>query len=200
MPLKPLPTGEEPPRGYESILNKKPQVNDVRVDCAFISQLARIELAEIDAMRKKAFFGINSLAGLTNELISFEREISILPGQEASDKLLFRAYQDKTLIGYALVVIGWPDKGAWVIQHLVINPEFRLQGVGSTIVRKAEKFALDSEVETTSIFAIPLEERGRRFWQDMGYAVATERYPLEFDKLDHKLIIYRKELEGAVTP
>jgi GNAT superfamily N-acetyltransferase len=191
MPKTPLPTGEEPPRGYESILNKKIQVDDLRVDCAFISQLARIEFAEIEAMRKRAFSGVRSLIGLTNEVISFEREINILPGKEASDKLLFRAYQGKTLVGYALVVIGWPDKGGWVIQHLVINPEFRLQGIGSTIVRKVEKFALNSEVEATGIFAIPLEERGARFWQDMGYAVESGRRPIKISDLNHELILHR---------
>jgi ribosomal protein S18 acetylase RimI-like enzyme len=194
MPKKPLPTGEEPPRGYESILNKKKPVEDIRVDCAFISQLARIELAEIEAMRKRAFAGISSLVGLTNEVISFEREISILPGKEASDKLLFRAYQGKTLVGYALVVIGWPDKGDWVIQHLIIDPGFRLRGIGSNIVKKAEKFALNSEVEAARIFAIPLEERGARFWQDMGYVIESGRPPIKIANLDHELLIYRKEL------
>jgi GNAT superfamily N-acetyltransferase len=169
-------------------------MEDLRVDCAFISQLARIELAEIEAMRKRAFAGISSLVGLTNEVISFEREISILPGKEASDKLLFRAYQDKTLVGYALVVIGWPDKGDWVIQHLIIDPGFRLRGIGSSIVKKAEKFALNSEVEATRIFAIPLEERGARFWQDMGYVIESGRPPIKIANLDHELLIYRKEL------
>jgi GNAT superfamily N-acetyltransferase len=194
MPKKPLPTGEEPPKGYESILSKKPQVDGLRIDCAFISQLARIELAEIEAMRKRAFSNIGSLVGLTNEITSFEEEISILPGKEGSSKLLFRAYSEKALIGYALVVIGWPNKGDWVIQHLIIDPLFRLQGVGSSIVRKAEKYALDSEVESTNIFAIPLQEKGIRFWQDMGYAVESERDPLSTVELDHELILCRKRL------
>jgi ribosomal protein S18 acetylase RimI-like enzyme len=194
MPIKPLPTGDEPPKGYESIINRKPQVEGLRVDCAFISQLARIERAEIEAMRKLAFSGIDSLVGLTNEVIPFERELNLLPGKENSDKLLFRAYQGKTLVGYALVVIGWPDKGEWVIQHLIINPTFRRQGVGSAIVRKAEKFALDSEVEAKSIFAVPVEERGTRFWEDMGYVIETERLPIKISDLDHELLLYRKEL------
>ncbi|MDR1082537.1 MAG: GNAT family N-acetyltransferase [Coriobacteriales bacterium] len=194
MPKKPLPTGEEPPKGYESIINRKPQARDLRVDCAFISQLASIELAEINSMRKQAFSGIESLVGLTNEPNSFEREISILPGKEASDKLLFRAYRDKALVGYALVVIGWPNKGNWVIQHLIINPQHRQQGIGSTIIRKVEKFALESEVEATSLFAIPLEERGVLFWQNMGYTTETGRLPIKIANLDHELIIYRKEL------
>jgi GNAT superfamily N-acetyltransferase len=166
------------------------------VNCAFISQLARIERAEIEAMRKRAFSDIESLAGLTNEIISFEQEISILPGKEASDKLLFRAYQDKTLIGYALVVIGWPSKGAWVIQHLVIDPEFRLKGVGSAIVQKVEDFALRSEVGATGVFAIPLEKRGFKFWQDLGYIAETGRSPAKIASLDHELVVYRKELQA----
>jgi ribosomal protein S18 acetylase RimI-like enzyme len=194
MPIKPLPTGDEPPKGYESIVNRKPQVEGLRVDCAFISQLARIERAEIEAMRKLAFSGIDTLVGLTNEVVPFEHELNVLPGKEGSDKLLFRAYQDKTLVGYALVVIGWPGKGEWVIQHLIINPTFRRQGVGSAIVRKVEKFALNSEVEATSIFAIPVEERGTRFWEDMGYAAETERHPATIAGLDHTLLLYRKEL------
>jgi GNAT superfamily N-acetyltransferase len=194
MPTKPLPTGEEPPKGYESLVNRRPQPAGLRVDCAFISQLARIELSEINAMRSRAFSGVSSLIGLTNKVISFEREISILPGKEASDKLLFRAYREKALIGYALVVIGWPDTGAWVIQHLVIDPNFRQQGVGSTIVRKVEDFALRSEVTATSVFAIPLEKRGTLFWQDLGYSEQRNRPPIKMDSLDHDLILYRKEL------
>jgi GNAT superfamily N-acetyltransferase len=196
MPIKPLPTGEEAPKGYESIVNKKSQVDDLRVNCAFISQLAKIEFAEINAMRNRAFSGVDLLVGLTNEPISFEDEMNILPGKPASDKLLFRAYLGTTLVGYALVVIGWPNKNEWVIQHLIIDPQYRRQGVGSTIVKKVEKFALNSEVEATSLFAIPLEKRGTPFWRDLGYALeTTHRPPIETSDLDHKLIIYRKELE-----
>jgi len=194
MPKHPLPTGEEPPRGYESLVSTKSLIDDLYVDCAFISQLAKIELAEIDAMRKLAFHGIDSLVGLTNEIISFEQEICILPGKEASDKLLFRAYQDKVLTGYALVVMGWPQKSGWVIQHLVIHPDFRLKGIGSSIVARIENFAQRSEVEATSIFAIPLEEKGVQFWKNIGYTFESDRYPINLSGLDHDLIFYRKAL------
>jgi GNAT superfamily N-acetyltransferase len=194
MPKHPLPTGEEPPKGYESLVSTKSLIDDLYVDCAFISQLAKIELAEIDAMRKLAFHGIDSLVGLTNEIISFEQEISILPGKEASDKLLFRAYRDKVLTGYALVVMGWPQKSGWVIQHLVIHPDFRLKGIGSSIVARIENFAQRSEVEATSIFAIPLEEKGVQFWKNIGYTFESDRYPINLSGLDHDLIFYRKAL------
>ena len=194
MPKKSLPTGEEPPKGFESV-KKTPCPDDgLRHDCVFISQLAKIEFAEIEAMRKLAFARIISYTGLTNEIIPFEREVSLLPGKEASDKLLFRAYGGKQLVGYALVVIGWPNTGDWVIQHLVIHPEYRLQGIGSAIVRKIEDFAHRSEVEAMNIFAIPMEESGAVFWQDLGYTTEAGRHPIKVADLDHELIVYRKEL------
>jgi GNAT superfamily N-acetyltransferase len=192
--MKPLPTGEEPPKGYESFARKNTQDDALRVDCAFISQLAKIEFAEIEEMRTKAFSLVNALVGLTNEIIPFVRETSVLPGKADSDKLLFRSYRGNVLVGYALVVIGWPEKSSWVIQHLVINPDFRLQGIGSSIVKKVEKYAQDSEVEATSIFAVPLEERGTEFWQNLGYVEETGRHSIKISGLDHQLIIYRKEL------
>ena len=194
MPKNPLPTGEEPPKGFESLMGNKPLIDGLRVDCAFVSQLAKIELCEIETMRKLALSGINMLVGLTNEVISFEEEISILPGKEASDKLLFRAYWGKDLTGYALVVFNWPYKGAWVIQHLVIHPNFRLKGIGSSIVARIENFAHRSEVEATSIFAVPLEERGVQFWQDLGYTFESSRQPIRLADLDHELVLYSKKL------
>jgi GNAT superfamily N-acetyltransferase len=194
MSTKPLPTGEEPPKGYESLISESPLNGELRVNCAFISQLAKIEIAEVEAMRRQAFSGVESLIGLAHKPDSFEREMRFLPDKEDSDKLLFRAYRNKTLVGYALVVIGWPCKGEWVIQHLVINPDFRLQGVGSAIVRKVEDYAVRSEVEATSLFAIPLEKKGANFWQNIGYTVEAGRHPIKIGSIDRELIIYRKEL------
>ncbi len=194
MAKRPLPTGEEPPKGYESLLEVKSSTDEKHINCVFISQLAAIELSEINAMRQLAFSNVKNLTGLTNTFVSFEHEVNLLPGKEMTDKLLFRAYKGNTLIGYALVVIGWPDRGEWVIQHLVINPNFRLQGVGSSIVSKIEDFALRSEVDSDRIFAIPLEEKGAIFWQGIGYKVESSRQFIKIEDLDHELIVYRKEL------
>lgn len=189
-----LPTGEEPPKGYESLSEIKEPTEELRINCAFISQLALIELSEINAMRKLAFSNIDELAGLTNDFVSFEEETNLLPGKQASDKLLFRAYKGNTLVGYALVVIGWPKAGDWVIQHLIINPNYRLQGIGSSVVKKIEVFAHRSEVASNQVFAIPLEEKGAHFWQNLGYKADGSRQFVKIADLDHELIVYQKDL------
>jgi len=191
---KPLPTGEEPPKGYESLIRKKPLKDEVQIDCAFISQLAKIELKEIESMRRLAFSGVSELAGLTNEVLPFDQELDVLPNTEASDKLLFRARKNKSLIGYALVVTRWPHKDEWVIQHLIVHPKHRSQGVGTSLVKKIENYALRSEVKATRILAVPVEESGSLFWHNNGYLDESGRLPINVDGLDHELITYRKEL------
>jgi ribosomal protein S18 acetylase RimI-like enzyme len=166
----------------------------LRVDTVLLSQLARVELSEIEALRSRALASIESLIGMTNKPLSFEREMNVIPDKATSDKLLFRAYRGTVLVGYALVVIGWPSVGEWVIQHMIIDPDFRLLGIGSSIVRAIEEFADASEVEATSIFAIPLQESGTSFWNNMGYVDETSRHPITIGGLDHELVVYRKKL------
>ena len=44
----------------------------------------------------------------------------------------------------------------------------RHQGSGSAIVRNIEQHALESAVATDSILAVPVQESGRKLWQDHG--------------------------------
>jgi GNAT superfamily N-acetyltransferase len=153
-----------------------------------------MELAEIEQLRARALAAARNLVGFTNEPVSFEREVSIIPDRSASDKLLFRAYRGNSLLGYALVITGWPEAGDWVIQHMNIDPEHRGEGIGSNIVRKVEKFAASSEVEATRLFAIPVQKSGTGFWADMGYTSETGRHLISIDGLDHEVITYCKDV------
>jgi hypothetical protein len=101
-----MPTGEEPPKGYESLV-EKPKTDDVLVKGVFASQLAKSERLEIEALRRKAFASINALVGLTNDVLTFEDEIGVIAEKNLSDKMLFLARKSTVLAGYALVVIGF---------------------------------------------------------------------------------------------
>jgi GNAT superfamily N-acetyltransferase len=188
-----MPTGEEPPKGYESLV-EKPKTTGVSVKGVFVSQLAKSEIAAIEVVRTKALSSINTLVGLTNDILTFEHEMNIIADKSVSDKMLFLAHKDAALAGYALVLIGWPNPGVWTIQHMVINPDHRLQGVGTTIVSKIESYALSSDVASDNIYAIPIERAGTSFWKYLGYTEETGRLPIHFAGLDHELIICRKEL------
>ena len=200
MKKRSLPTGEEPPKGYESVVNLGIEDHRLFIDSVILSQIAHIEVAEIETLRTKALSTITMLSGLADDSLTFEREVNIIPDKSISEKLLFRAYLNKELVGYALVIIGWPNKSEWVIQHLLVNPDYRLQGIGSSIVAAIEEFAISSEVDATRIFAIPVEERGTSFWNNLGYSDVTHRTQIQIAGIDRELIIYRKRLEDASLP
>ena len=109
MPKKPLPTGEEPPKGYETLVNLN-AVDVLKVNLVMYTHLARAEKTEIDNLRARALSKVNAYIGLSNEPLTFEREINLLDGTTESDKMLARAYFDNKLAGYALVVLGWPQQ------------------------------------------------------------------------------------------
>ena len=195
MNKKTLPTGEEPPKGFESVVNLGISDDSLHVDSVVLSQLASIERSEIETLRAKALAPITTLTGLADGALAFEHEMNIIPNKNASEKLLFRAYLGKTLVAYALVIIGWPNNGEWVIQHMIVDPDHRLKGIGSSIVVAIEEFAVSAEVEATKIFAVPIQKSGTTFWRNMGYSDASDYHQFKIDTLGRELTVYRKGLQ-----
>jgi GNAT superfamily N-acetyltransferase len=193
MPKKPLPTGEEPRKGYESVVNLDVNDESLTIDSVVLSQLARLELAEIETLRSRALSFITTLIGLTDDTLTFEKETNLIAHKSASEKLLFRAYLGKKLVGYALVIISWPNQGEWVIQHMIIDPQYRLKGIGTGIVTAIEELASSAEVGASAICAIPVQESGIAFWQDKGYCELPSGLELNDVNTNREFFLYRKE-------
>ncbi len=194
---KHLPTGEEPPKGYETLEFEKvgPAAGETVITFVMYSQLARSERAVIEALRNKSLENVRQYTGLTNEPLSIEREVGIVQAVEDFSKMFALAYCDNQLVGYALVVIGWPKSCQWLIQHMIIDPDQRGRGIGTAIIKGIEQYAQESEVAADSIFAVPVQESGRKFWQDIGYTVEAARFLVPVaGEVDHEIIVYHKAL------
>ena len=189
-----LPTGEEPPKGYESLVQSQEENEGFKVNFVMYNHLARSERAEISALRERALESVINYIGLTNEPLSIEEEVRIIEEVDESNKMFSLVYFDKQLVGYSLVVIGLPEPGKWLIQHMIIDPDMRGKGVGTAIVRSIERYAQESEVAADAIFAVPIQESGKSFWQDNGYTVEAARFLVTAADVDHELIVYHKQL------
>ena len=190
---KQLPTGEEPPKGYETLAQNQAD-NGFTVSFVMYSHLARSERAEIAALRTKALEPVRNYIGLTNEPLSIEREVDIIEDIDSSNKMFALAFLNKTLVGYSLVVIGWPEPHTWLIQHLIVDPDMRGKGIGTAIVENIERYAQECEVAADAIFAVPVQESGKSFWQGAGYTVEAARFLVTVADVDHELIVYHKAL------
>lgn len=193
---KHLPTGEEPPKGYETIEFDKVEDNEPRVDFVMLSHLARSEHATINALRSKALETVRKYIGLSNEPLSIEQEVNIIKDVDDSNKMFALVYVNKRLVGYSLVVIGWPEPGNWLIQHMIIDPDMRGKGIGTAIVKNIERYAQESEVAADAIIAVPIQESGIKFWQDNGYTVEAARFHFEHAQIDHEVVMYRKAFQA----
>lgn len=191
-----LPTGEEPPKGYETLSFEAVDTSAPQVDFVMFKHLARSERAEIDALRKKALEFVEHYLGLSNQPLSIEREVNIIKEVDDSNKMFALVRMDKNLVGYSLVVVGWPEPCKWLIQHMIIDPEMRGKGVGTAIVKGIEQYALENEVAADAIFAIPIQESGIKFWQDMGYTVEASRFLVKVADVDHEMVVYHKALQA----
>jgi GNAT superfamily N-acetyltransferase len=189
-----LPTGEEPRKGFEALAQAKTG-DAIRVHGTFLSQLATSELHELEALRRKSFERAREhYIGLSNEPQSFEVECNIIDGKSASDKMLFRAWWGHDLVGYALLVIGYPANGQWLIQHMIIDPDIRLQGVGTALIDAVEHYAQDAALPSNHMFAIPLQKSGIDFWEQRGYHPCSTPQVVRVDMLDHEVNVFQKEL------
>jgi GNAT superfamily N-acetyltransferase len=189
-----MPVGDETPKGYEAFADTEPAPSQMKVKAALVSQLASLEIAEIENLRARAIAPAAEVIGTVRENLSLRQELNILGNIDDSGKMLFRAYRDQTLVGYALIIIGWPDKCSWVIQHMIIDPELRLQGIGSAIIDKVEDYAESSSVEPGSLYAVPIEERGKDFWTFRGYTEVAGSYRVQIAGKSVNLFLCRKDL------
>ena len=190
-----LPTGNEPPKGYEPLIEALGRErSDLRVDRVSATQLSSLEIRELELIRKRAIERVREAIGDRGFEITFDREMNLWPEDRSpSDKLLFRAYgAEDGLLGYALVVRIWPTEREWTIQHLIIDPDKRLHGVGAAIVRAIEDDALATTHSVDAIESVPLVDEGNGFWDFMGYSAAGNRsIRLEGGRVfDHA--VYRK--------
>ena len=192
MPNKTMPTGEEPRIGFESVVNLGVIDESLSINSVVLSQLARVELSEIESVRSRALSLITTITGLTDDTLPFKKESNLIADKSASEKLLFRAYLGKKLVAYALIIINWPDQGEWAIQHMIVDPDYRLKGIGSSIVAAIEEFASSPEVGATAICAIPIQESGIAFWQDKGYTEQASSLYLNDANTDREFYLYRK--------
>ena len=190
---KQLPTGEEPRRGFETLV-KKDKNEPFKVGFVMLSHLSSTEKAEIEMLREKSLGLVRNYTGLSNEPLSLEKETRVIAGVDEADQMFALAYLNKMLAGYALITTGWPAVGEWVIQHMIIDPDLRHRGIGSAIVKSIEQHALESSVAADAIRAIPVQESGRSFWQDIGYTVEAGVFPLTVDDVDHEVVVYKKIL------
>lgn len=172
-----MSTGDEAPKGFEGYFTDKERdaKGALTIDCVALKQLSQGEIDEMDALRTRALDNYTATTGNELERISIHDELALAPeGSDPAEKLIFRAYKGGDLVAYAHVLCGWPRANEWTVEQLLLDPTYRLKGIGTKVIGAVESLARTAEARTTSILSLPSREGAQSFWNHLGYEDKTE--------------------------
>lgn len=179
-----MPTGEEPPKGYEDYVRYEAEESRNKglvVDHALSSQLASVERDEL-----KDFFDRHSddvriysaalSAGKGTEFTFGPVKQLTAFGLTLTDMMVIRAYENGVLAGYAYVVYGWSDADNWLVDFMVVDParltESTPDQVAELIIKRATEY-LAHAGRPARLFAVsPKAAAG--FWQAQGFETVSD--------------------------
>lgn len=123
---------------------------------------------------------INALAdqlGYPNSLEAMRSRLEVILSRK--DQAIFVASQPGlSVFGYIHVL----EKTSLEVGHvaeiggLVVDKEFRRQGLGKALLRAAEMWAQEKDCVLIRLHSNIIREGAHRFYQDLGYAITKTQY------------------------
>ena len=183
------------PKGFGDFFDKNGSAHagDLEIRCTTLDQLTDKDVEQIDAVRERALDSFEHDTGNRVSRVPISEELRMLPeGLTPLDKLVLRAYEGDKLVAYAHVLCGWPHSTEWTIEQLILNPDYRLKGIGTRVVSAIEELANHAEIRATAIMSMPSRPGAASFWNKLGYE--TEEKPAKEKFGDASVNILRKSL------
>jgi ribosomal protein S18 acetylase RimI-like enzyme len=87
--------------------------------------------------------------------------------------LCFVATVDERIVG--TVLCGHDGRRA-ILRHLAVIPEFRKQGIGSSLVDRCLRALARQRISKCNIFVMDGNIPGMRFWRRLGYRLLADEY------------------------
>ncbi len=115
-------------------------------------------------------------------IIAAERNAEIF-SQDQNAYGVFSAVVDSTLLGFIYIQFYEWNRLAQ-IQGLAVDPRYHRQGIASLLVERAEEFAKEKKARGIYVDTPTLNERGRKFYEALGYRFGYEMLRYYEDGLD----------------
>lgn len=87
--------------------------------------------------------------------------------------ICFLAYNDSDENKIAGVILTGHDGRRAIIHHMCVHPDYRRQGIASTLVHKAEETLMKEGI--TKVFGLVFKDNDAAnfFWENQGYSLRT---------------------------
>ncbi len=161
--------------------------------------LKESDLFEIHDLRSRAadFFTETGDPPPTPE--SLQADLDDLPdGYSRADEVMYRAYLDDRLTGYAEVLRGFAHERQWIIGILLVDPALRGRAVGRAVVEAVADDARAAGMESVAVGVISTRERSLAFWVREGFTTEVSRRPIVIEGLEAEVVRLERHLAETV--
>lgn len=115
--------------------------------------------------------------------------LDLPPGKELKDKYVFGVYKENdVLIGVIDIIKDYKETGEWIIGLLMIDPSERGNSLGRKLHNIIKTWVLEEHGKILRIGVVEENNRGYKFWCEMGY-VEVDRVKMTYGDKEHTVII-----------
>jgi ribosomal protein S18 acetylase RimI-like enzyme len=95
------------------------------------------------------------------------------PGKSAADKQVLGVIREGALVGVVELLIGYPGPTDWYIGLLLLSPEVRGAGVGTSVVRDVAARVAAAGGRALHLIVREDNPRAAAFWERQGFAAVN---------------------------
>ena len=116
-------------------------------------------------------------------------------GKTPSDKLVVGFFAEKqNLIGVLDIIRDYPSQGVWWLRLLILDPEYRGQGLGQRIYSAFEKWVTQCGGHRVCLGVIEQNQDAYRFWQKVGFEPLERKPAKHFGNAEHVVTTMARKL------
>lgn len=117
--------------------------------------------------------------------------VELPPNKNYEDKFVLGIYKvDNKLVGIIDIVKDFPTAGEWMLGLMLIKPDERGNGLGTTIHEALSKWAINLGAKSFRIGVMQDNYNAIKFWSGLGYKKFKE-VDMEFTAKSHKVDVMR---------
>ena len=118
-------------------------------------------------------------------------------GKSPDDKLVIGFYTEEgVLVGLLDIIRDYPCQGDWWIGLLLLDPEFRSQGLGECIYASTEKWLKQYGAKKIYLGVVEQNQGAYRFWRKVGFEPVESQPSMPIGKAEHIVITMVHGLES----
>lgn len=107
------------------------------------------------------------------------------PGGDPSEGAKLGLFDGERLVGIADLAFGWPEPRDAYLGTMILAPEARGRGLGTTFLRAVEAEARARHAPRLLLAVLEDNPRGRAFWEREGFRVVRTFPPARMGMRDH---------------